>query len=1578
MESKITPKDLVEFLRDIVETTSRQQSTIPELTKSGFVFWLEEIVSIPSISSSFLQEEGADIADILEVPVPSAPPAPPTPDSNGVVQPAALEKYQQAVRIRREHKELYDQLFDARSTGDSMELVLGVGLLTSDSEDIFRHLVAIPTEIELDTRTGTLLVRALDIGRVELSWLDGTRRIPFLATMDLLADVCTSSTPQLLEENLRELVVSLGTQADFTLRREKPKGDASLGIGVHPALLFRKKDTSSLLALLENLSSSLDDENVASAPLKMLVSEDYKPEPLAVMDHSVALPLPANTSQRTMIDRSRSQRHLVVQGPPGTGKTHTIANLASVLIAEGRRVLITAENEHALKEVQGKLPLSMQPLMLPFFRERNSATLEAAVNGILARAGASESIDRLDRQIAQATERLKTAQLRLAELQDQLIRISESDREERTLNETSLTLAGHLKVLRSRTDDLELVDRFLASSGTIHEATSREYIRLHQLITEEHLQLSRFVFPKDLMTAADFAQVVSTYRGGLAVLPDPQPFDYSQLASTSESLESLSSALHVLPTCRWSDFDGSPEKYAQAKRSVDDVAVNRRPTDPTLGLVAVETAIEILEAYLNLEQSEFDQPLTDLINLYTIAANATGRSALKLPLKADADVSGVLPTWEKALDLLENDRSGLLHEFVRDNHEQGFGRVSTLITHAMGLLPGLRLGQGLRITVSDGASSDHGLQRQARGLLAHLKAGGKLTRVVGTPRPVTEAREFLSRVRVEGAEPREIDEIERAIAFLQHRMLVEQAKDWGSTNDLNPPSEVAIPDWLESIANIPQSAELVDSALISVRSCTQFISASRIDDVRTQLQAAIASAYQRTADALEPIAQAYRNLVQVSSMTFLAVRSRDEAQETLDSLLWQRTRLRAAAGLPGAWLAKTAVFQTSPSDELSHLLGLATTASSIPVGARIGELTPSSVRTIINQISADERRHIIVRDYQSALQQIRDSLKACTPASPSANAALAAAEDGDPKKYQAAVSQIESDRSKASMALQHERNRSEILSTHERLVLAYEIGDPDAARVLEHLDSYQRLRDHRVDVDQWRQDVGTVEDVHHRLADEERALRTAETDLAEARCWRSAAARLASKRQLASSLSALSTAMRSVPKTHSAKSYPRRIQAVRDATRSAAPAIPCWIMSIDRVSEILNDPSSTERFDVVIIDEASQAWFPSIFLYAIAEQVVIVGDDLQTSPGNQVLQESNLVALSQQHIKGHRIANLVGGDLSLYDVAMTMTAPETMVDHFRCVPEIIDLSNRLAYEPNGKRLMPSRTRQPNALEPILHFQVDGQRLAGQINVVEAEAIINSIVTCHSDPVFRNMTFGVVVVGTTSAAHIKYLKSKLLEILGPTAYEERMLEVGTAAEFQGAERNVIFLSLLDVPEEGRQLRVRPLEYSGLAKRFVQQLNVAVSRAKDQLRIYRSFDESHLKENDARLILMSSRTSDSTEIADQLAKCQSEFEKDVIRSLIKMDPSLRIRTQVEAIGYSIDIVVEDIHGHRLAVECDGDRWHTSNSQIQSDLYRQRTLENIGWRFYRFLSSEWYGSPEHHTNRILEEVARARPAP
>ena len=73
-------------------------------------------------------------------------------------------------------------------------------------------------------------------------------------------------------------------------------------------------------------------------------------------------PLPANQAQRNVLDRMRSDTAVVVQGPPGTGKTHTIANLVSAYLAEGKRILVTSQKDQALRELRDKVPRELRDL----------------------------------------------------------------------------------------------------------------------------------------------------------------------------------------------------------------------------------------------------------------------------------------------------------------------------------------------------------------------------------------------------------------------------------------------------------------------------------------------------------------------------------------------------------------------------------------------------------------------------------------------------------------------------------------------------------------------------------------------------------------------------------------------------------------------------------------------------------------------------------------------------------------------------------------------------------------------------------------------------------------------------------------------------------------------------------------------------------------------------------------------------------------------------------------------------------------------------------------------------------------
>jgi hypothetical protein len=71
------------------------------------------------------------------------------------------------------------------------------------------------------------------------------------------------------------------------------------------------------------------------------------------------------------------------------------------------------------------------------------------------------------------------------------------------------------------------------------------------------------------------------------------------------------------------------------------------------------------------------------------------------------------------------------------------------------------------------------------------------------------------------------------------------------------------------------------------------------------------------------------------------------------------------------------------------------------------------------------------------------------------------------------------------------------------------------------------------------------------------------------------------------------------------------------------------------------------------------------------------------------------------------------------------------------------------------------------------------------------------------------------------------------------------------------------------------------------------------------------------------------------------------------------------------YRIDLVVEGMQG-RLAVECDGDRWH-GPERYDEDVARQRDLERAGWQFIRIRGGEFYRDRDRAMEALWRELDR-----
>ena len=77
---------------------------------------------------------------------------------------------------------------------------------------------------------------------------------------------------------------------------------------------------------------------------------------------------------------------------------------------------------------------------------------------------------------------------------------------------------------------------------------------------------------------------------------------------------------------------------------------------------------------------------------------------------------------------------------------------------------------------------------------------------------------------------------------------------------------------------------------------------------------------------------------------------------------------------------------------------------------------------------------------------------------------------------------------------------------------------------------------------------------------------------------------------------------------------------------------------------------------------------------------------------------------------------------------------------------------------------------------------------------------------------------------------------------------------------------------------------------------------------------------------------------------------------------------VTPQVKVGHYRIDMVVEGHNDARLAVECDGDKYHGPDKWVD-DMQRQRVLERAGWRFWRCFASTFL----RRRKAVMEDLRR-----
>jgi hypothetical protein len=494
---------------------------------------------------------------------------------------------------------------------------------------------------------------------------------------------------------------------------------------------------------------------------------------------------------------------------------------------------------------------------------------------------------------------------------------------------------------------------------------------------------------------------------------------------------------------------------------------------------------------------------------------------------------------------------------------------------------------------------------------------------------------------------------------------------------------------------------------------------------------------------------------------------------------------------------------------------------------------------------------------------------------------------------------------------------------------------------------------------------------------EERIRREVET-LAATRAWRHAVSPDRLTGQARANLEHYAYLVRRLGKGTGKYAAQRRAE-VRQAMDRCRSAVPVWIMPVYRIAEQLQ--IRRDMFDVVIVDEASQAGLEATFLQYLAPKMVVIGDDKQVSPTAVGVDQQQLRDLANQYLADDPYRSAwQDPQRSLFDEAkMRYRGLLTLTEHRRCVPEIIGFSNRVAYEPDGIRLLPVRQYGADRLEPIKAVHVGGtvEGTTNKVNALEVEAVVEQLEKCLTDPRYDGKTFGVIsLLGTAQA---KAIERRLLERVAPEDWAARKLQCGDSPDFQGAERDVMFLSMV----AGASDRVVPLT----REMFVQRYNVAASRARDQMWVFHSIPLAALSNpEDMRFQLldhcygvMSADRSEgvltSTVPPDvRVEPFNSLFEQRVANRLLGLGYAVAPAYSVERLR--LDLVVVGAQS-RLALLCEGDAWQGAPT-YERDLAIQRDLERCGWHLHRVRESAFYANEPRTMAALLARLRALDIAP
>ena len=422
---------------------------------------------------------------------------------------------------------------------------------------------------------------------------------------------------------------------------------------------------------------------------------------------------------------------------------------------------------------------------------------------------------------------------------------------------------------------------------------------------------------------------------------------------------------------------------------------------------------------------------------------------------------------------------------------------------------------------------------------------------------------------------------------------------------------------------------------------------------------------------------------------------------------------------------------------------------------------------------------------------------------------------------------------------------------------------------------------------------------------------------------------------------------------------------------------PCFMMSPMSIAQYLDSEKYESYFDYVIFDEASQLKIEDAFGALLrGKNYVIMGDTKQLPP--TTFFDSSVEADDDED----EIYSAVGIESILEHAKITLET-KMLKWHYRSRHDsLIAVSNKEFYN-NELYVYPSSTKSTEDLGLKLVYNPDTIYEKGRSasNPQEAEEILDylfELLKKYGD----TKTIG---IATFSKKQQNLIDDKLQERLEDddtfsSYFEDKKNKffIKNLENIQGDEKDIILISMGYGFDEDHKISMNfgPVNKDGGERR----LNVLISRAKEQCIVFSNFKAHDMKiEKTTPQGLKSLRTflyyaekgefPQNNDIDDY---SEARFEQYVFDTLT--EHGYNVDMKVGTAGYKIDLAVvdpTDEDEYILAIECDGQSYHSSNSVRDRDRLRQQILENLGWNFYRVWSTDWYQNEKEATKRLLDKL-------